>query len=90
MVLQFATKNSATVMSSLSSGSGFGYAFSIDVDDLFYSVPHNEFLYVGECIDGNGCTNFMNSCGLSIDHFLSLLEFYLSSTFVSFSDSLYV
>lgn len=75
----------------LQSGAPIGYAFSVDVEDLFYSVPHGVlFEAVRECIDENGAIGFQNSAGVSVDNFISLLEFYLKSTFISFGNGLFL
>lgn len=87
----FATKNSAMVTDFLSSGNTFRHVFSINVEGLFYSVLHVKlFPCVRECIDANGSTDLMNSCGLSVDNFLSLFEFYLRIALISSNDSIYV
>lgn len=87
----FATRNSADVTAFLKDQSSIGYLFSVDVEDLFYSVPHSDlFKSVRECIESNGVITFQNSAGLSVDNFLSLLEFYLRSTFVSFDTEMYL
>ncbi|CAN7939269.1 unnamed protein product, partial [Ixodes hexagonus] len=68
-----------------------GYAFSVDIEDWFYSVPHCElFRAVRECIDGNGAVSFQNTAGVSVEDFLNLLEAYLNSTFISFDNQLYL
>lgn len=57
-------------------------ACSIDIKDLYYSIPHKELLAsVEECIDNHGTVAFQNESGLSVSHFLELLSFYLMSTF---------
>lgn len=59
-------------------------AFSIDVEDLFYSIFHDALLpAVRCCIEKNGDAAFQNSTGISVDNFMILLEYYLSSTFVA-------
>ncbi|CAN7997046.1 unnamed protein product, partial [Ixodes hexagonus] len=68
-----------------------GYAFSIDVEDLFYSVPHEEmYRSVLACIEASGVVAFQNASGIPLDSFMALLEFYLRSTFVSFNDKLFI
>lgn len=87
----FATKNSSELVGLLNSNVHVGYAFSIDVEDLFYSVPHGElFVAVRNCIETNGVIGFQNTAGVSVDSFMSLLEFYLKSTFISFNDDFYI
>lgn len=62
-----------------------GYAFSIDIEDLFYSVSHCElFEAVGTCIDDSGVTAFHIEAGVTVDNFLTVQEAYLNSTFISF------
>lgn len=42
------------------------YAFSIDVKDLYYSIPHDLLLScIEECIDNFGCIAFQNNVGVS-------------------------
>lgn len=87
----FATKNSFEVVSYLKECPPVGFAFSVDVTDLFYSIPHQDmFFAVRECIEDGDVISFQNSCGMTLDNFMTLLEFYLQSTFVSFRDNLYV
>ena len=38
------------------------------------------------CIEKNGVLAFQNRCGITVDNFLGLLEFYLGATVVSFED----
>lgn len=68
------------------------YAFSVDVEDLFYSLPHDHLMRcVKETItEDNDEVSFRNNAGISIDSFLELLLFYLGSTVVSFENGLYV
>lgn len=67
-------------------------AFSVDVQDLFYSLPHNFLLLcVKETItELNEETRFVDKCGISVQSFLELLRFYLDSTFVSWQGDLFV
>ncbi|XP_077507117.1 uncharacterized protein LOC144116273 [Amblyomma americanum] len=70
---------------------GVNYGFSVDIEELFYSVPHNELLMaVSNCIERLGVVGFQNACGISIEGFMELLNVYLSSTLVSFQDKFYV
>lgn len=65
--------------------------FSLDVEDLFYSIPHNSlFAAVKECIEKNGTVSFQNQSALHLESFLELLAFYLTSTFVSFNGKYYL
>lgn len=78
----FLTKSSIDLAQFLNSNKDVGFRFSVDVQDLFYSVPQDQLLLsVKECIEENGDVCFQNSAGLSIDNFLALLQFYLNSTF---------
>lgn len=66
-------------------------AFSLDIEDLFYSVPHTDlFVAVRELIEENGAVSFQNSCGVPVDSFMQLLTLYLSSTFIEYDDALFV
>lgn len=68
-----------------------GYAFSIDVEDLFYSVPQHELLAsVKECIAENNEVAFQNTAGIRTSNFITLLEAYLHSTFVSYDEKLFL
>lgn len=62
------------------------YGLSVDVEDLFYSVPQDKLLVaVRKCIEQSGECDFQNSACLSV-HNLTLLEFYLSVTFIVFNE----
>ncbi|XP_049528721.1 LOW QUALITY PROTEIN: uncharacterized protein LOC125947615 [Dermacentor silvarum] len=66
-------------------------AFSIDVKDLYYSLPHDEMLKCVEgCIDNFGSIAFQNETGVAVSGFLEMLTFYLKSTFVSWEESQYI
>lgn len=81
----FLTKRSKEVCEFLKSEAEVGCAFSVDIVDLFYSVPHAAlFTAVRECIERNEPVSFQNSAGISIDDFLTVLKFYLESTFITF------
>lgn len=70
---------------------GANFAFSIDVEDLFYSIPHDELLLaVRDVIELSGPIAFQNDCGVSVDAFLELLTMYLSSTVVEFKGSMFL
>ena len=88
----FATSSSDVVVNFLRDNEPIANtAFSLDVEELFYSVPHAElFVAVRELIDENGAVSFQNACGLPADSFLELLTMYLSSTVVEFEDKLFV
>lgn len=67
-----------------------GYAFSVDVEDLYYSVPQHELLAsVKACIQQNAEISFQNTAGISSDNFLTLLDTYLNSTFILFEEQLF-
>lgn len=52
------------------------FAFSIDVEELFYSVPKSGMLSaVQESIDASGVVLFQNSTGMSASSFTALLDF---------------
>lgn len=58
-------------------------AFSIDIKDLYYSIPQNALLTtVADCIDSYGVVAFQNSAGIAVSSFLELLSTYLGSTHV--------
>lgn len=87
----FGTKNSTDVIAFLKENKEIGSMYSVDVGDLFYSVPHADlFQSVRECIDLNGVVAFQNEVGISVNNFMSLLEFNRGSTIVSFGSELFV
>lgn len=87
----FITKCSKDVISYLQGNASIAHGFSVDVTDLFYSVPQQQmFASVRDCIDRNGVVDFQNLVGMSVDNFMVLLEFHLKSTFISFNEELYV
>ncbi|CAN7985307.1 unnamed protein product, partial [Ixodes pacificus] len=64
---------------------------SLDVEDMFYSIPHGELMKaVEECIQSSGSVAFMNSTGLAVESFLELLTFYLSSTYITFEGEIFL
>lgn len=68
------------------------YAFSADIQDLFYSLPHDHLMACVKdtiCEDNNEVT-FRNKSGIPVESFLELLWFYLCSTVVSFKKNLFV
>lgn len=72
-------------------GPGATYALSVDIEDLFYSVPHEElFGTVREAIDSYGVVSFKNGCLVTANSFMELLTCYLASTFVSFNTKTYI
>ncbi|KAH7972138.1 hypothetical protein HPB52_007826 [Rhipicephalus sanguineus] len=60
----FVLRNSDTLVQDLKMGlPGANYALSVDIEDLFYSVPHDElFVSVREAIDSYGVVSFQNGC----------------------------
>ncbi|XP_075733145.1 uncharacterized protein LOC142775573, partial [Rhipicephalus microplus] len=67
-------------------------AASIDVEDLYYSLPHSELVEsVQVCItQHNDELEFRSRCGLTVEAFLELLMMYLQSTVVGVGKDLYV
>lgn len=67
-------------------------AASIDVEDLYYSLPHSELVEnVKVCItQHNDELEFRSRCGLTVEAFLELLMVYLQSTVVGVGKDLYV
>lgn len=65
--------------------------FSIDVEDLFYSLEHETLMKsVRDCIqDHNDALQFQNECGISVASFLELLSMYLRSTLVEWKGGVY-
>lgn len=61
-------------------------AFSLDAEDLCYSLPHDQLMKsVKCCITGNNDElAFVNSSLVSVEAFLELLSFYLKSTVVTY------
>lgn len=50
--------------------------FSVDIEDLYYSILHDElFRSVTTCIEEDGEVDFCKATGMSLEGFLSLLEF---------------
>ncbi|XP_070377207.1 uncharacterized protein [Dermacentor albipictus] len=67
------------------------FAFSVDIEELFYSIPQPELLdAVKERIENWGAVQFQNSSGVSVNDFVALVECYLSSTYICFNDKLFV
>uniref|UniRef100_A0A6G4ZYS5 Putative tick transposon n=1 Tax=Rhipicephalus microplus TaxID=6941 RepID=A0A6G4ZYS5_RHIMP len=60
------------------------FGFSIDIEDLYYSLPHVQLLkFVQQTIEGQmNELGFVESCKIPVASFLELLEFYLKSTIV--------
>lgn len=88
----FFIKNSEEVVCYLSDVEQGGYrGFSIDIQDLYYSLPHDALLdSVKECIEqDNDEVSFRNRSGMSLEKFLEILCMYLDSTIVKFKDKLF-
>ncbi|XP_049513379.1 uncharacterized protein LOC125940825 [Dermacentor silvarum] len=83
----FLVKNSNEVIEFLKAHADVGLkAFSVDVTDLYYSLPHDDLLRcVEECIDEYGSVKFSCEAGISVDNFLEMLNFYLCSTFIQWN-----
>ncbi|XP_077531101.1 uncharacterized protein LOC144143175 [Haemaphysalis longicornis] len=66
-------------------------AFSIDIKDLYYNLPRGSVLKaVCDAVDQFGNVGFQSECGISTGKFLEALNFYLDSTYVEYSGSLYL
>lgn len=87
----FVVRNSLNIIAFLRENKSLGCMFSMDVVNLFYSIPQNELLAaVLSCIEMNRQVSFQNTAGISVDNFIALLEFYLCSTAVFFQGRYYV
>lgn len=88
----FQVKSSNQVIAFLQQNPGKGFsACSIDIKDLYYSLPQKKLLAsVEECIDSFGVVAFQNSVGISNSNFLELLTFYFNSTFSTWNESVYL
>ncbi|CAN8005973.1 unnamed protein product, partial [Ixodes pacificus] len=65
-------------------------AFSVDIKDLYYSLPHDSICEtVNDGIDRYGPLKFQNSVGIAAEDFLNLLMLYLRSTTVVFRSEFY-
>lgn len=84
----FRIPNSEAVIRLLQeNGSDIVSGFSLDIQDLCYSIPHAALLKIlPETIEEQGLQEFQNSTGMSLDSFLELLSAYLSATVVSHQD----
>ncbi|XP_075750346.1 uncharacterized protein LOC142817169 [Rhipicephalus microplus] len=88
----FLAKSSDDVISVLKDNKFYGYqACSIDIKDLYYSLPHSELLAcIRGCIDSFGVVNYQNAVGISVEGFMELLQYYLRSTFAEWDDHIYL
>ncbi|KAH9374358.1 hypothetical protein HPB48_013412 [Haemaphysalis longicornis] len=84
--------NSRDVLSYLEGDQGRAVSgFSVDVQDLYYSIPHAKLMSVLRAtIEEHGLISFQNGVGMSCDAFLELLNTYLRSTAVSHQGRNYV
>lgn len=84
--------NSGEVVNFLKQHPGARFrAFSIDIKDLYYSLPHEGLLAcIDECIDSFGAVPFQNTTGISSKGFLELLSLYITSTFVEWNGKTYI
>ncbi|KAH9367349.1 hypothetical protein HPB48_013683 [Haemaphysalis longicornis] len=95
LILQdpFLVRSSTELVQALVEGqlASVNNGFSIDVQDLFYSVPQQGlFRAVRETIEASGELEFHNSAGMTTEQFLEVLEVYLKCTIVCFNDLFYV
>lgn len=76
----------------IDSNPGGCIAFSIDIEDLYYSVPHDELmLSVKGCIMGlSDEIVFRSQCEISVEGFLEVLSFDLRSTFIGWHEKVFV
>lgn len=89
----FRVSNSEAVVKFLSTDSlSCHSAFSIHIEDLYYSIPHDELMAcVKDCItQDNDELSFCLNCGTSVSSFLELLSFYLKSTFVTWGGGVFM
>uniref|UniRef100_A0A131YMF4 Tick transposon n=1 Tax=Rhipicephalus appendiculatus TaxID=34631 RepID=A0A131YMF4_RHIAP len=66
--------------------------FSIDVEDLYYNLPHEALMHsVKLCItEDNDEMAFASGCGVSVGTFLEILSFYLTSTNVEWKGNTFI
>ncbi|XP_064456860.1 uncharacterized protein LOC135367486 [Ornithodoros turicata] len=65
--------------------------FSLDVKDLYYSLPQDELIeVVSEGIDRYGTVRFQNQVGVDVSTFPAVLRLYLQSTTVEFLGGVYL
>ncbi|KAH9383004.1 hypothetical protein HPB48_023639 [Haemaphysalis longicornis] len=67
------------------------YAFSLDVEDFYYNIPHKELFCVLRVnkVDDYGDISFRGVTGVNSDDFLELLNLHLHPTVVNFDDKHY-
>ncbi|XP_064470235.1 uncharacterized protein LOC135384986 [Ornithodoros turicata] len=80
----FLIRSSDKVIEFLRSHPSDGFsALSVDIKDLYYSLPHDLVSHcVEEAIEKFGNIRFQNATGISVCGFLELLSVYLNSTYV--------
>lgn len=67
------------------------YGFSLDIKDLYYSLPHSELKdVISEGIDHYGSVRFQTASGVDANTFLDLLGLYLRSSLVEFNSVFFV
>lgn len=88
----FLVRSSDDVVCALKSGRWDGvFGFSLDVEDLYYNIPHEGlFKVLRERIDAYGELKFNGETGANSAGFLELLEFYLQSTVIQFDERFFV
>lgn len=88
----FRIPNSESVIAFIrEKGSDIVSGFSIDIQDLYYSIPQASLLYIlRKTIEKQGVTAFQNAAGINLDSFLELLRVYLTATVVSHENLSYV
>lgn len=65
-------------------------AFSVDIKDLYYSLPHDKLLTcIEDAIDQHGAIAFQNSAGATASDLINLISFYLKSTYVTWDDDVF-
>ncbi|XP_075737707.1 uncharacterized protein LOC142777277 [Rhipicephalus microplus] len=87
----FLVKNSDAVIDIIGRTNTGLQAMSVDIKDLYYSLPHDQLLKcVEESIDRLGSAAFQTRTGIHNSNLLELLSFYLKATFVSWEDKNYL
>lgn len=82
-MILFCSVNSEGLIDYLVMGStNSGWGFSVYVQDLYYSLPHGPLMQcVYDCITkDNDEVEFRNTCGMTVEAFLELLEVYIRNT----------
>ncbi|XP_064468713.1 uncharacterized protein LOC135382975 [Ornithodoros turicata] len=88
----FLVKSSTEIVTFLQRGETSAYRFfSIDVEDLFYSIPQDRLIReVEDLIEKHGVVKFQNHVGITLASFMELLRAYLASTVISDQNKLYI